>query len=96
MPKNTTINLRVNSAIKEETKQILSSMGLTFSEAFNMMLHQIKIHRALPFDVISYSHIPKPETAALIERIETGEEKLYRFNSVEELLADLHAEDDDE
>ena len=96
MPKNTTINLRVNAAIKEETGEILANMGLTFSEAFNMMLHQVKIHRALPFDVISYSHIPKSSTRTLIERIESGEEKLHRFHTVEELLDDLHAEDDDD
>ena len=94
MPKNTTINLRINSEIKEETGEILESMGLTFSEAFNLMLHQVKIHRALPFDVVSYSHIPKPETRALIERIENGEEKLHRFSSVEELFADLRSENE--
>ena len=92
MSKNATLNLRINSEIKKETGEILANMGLTFSEAFNLMLYQVKIHRALPFDIISYSHIPKPETSALIERIESGEEKLHRFDSIEELLDDLHSE----
>jgi len=39
---------------------------------------------------------PKLETIALIDRIESGEEKLARFNSVEELLSDLNSEDDDD
>ncbi|MCL2081468.1 MAG: type II toxin-antitoxin system RelB/DinJ family antitoxin [Oscillospiraceae bacterium] len=51
MPKNTTINLRVDSAVKEETGAILASLGLTFSEAFNLMLHQVRIVRGLPFEV---------------------------------------------
>lgn len=94
--KNTTINLRVDSEIKERAGKILANMGLTFSEAFNMMLYQVDIQRALPFDVVSYSNNPKPETLALIDRIENGEEKLHRFNNVEELFADLNSEDDDD
>lgn len=73
MSKNTTINLRVDSEVKEQAGEILASMGLTFSEAFNLMLHQVRIQQALPFDVVAYSHKPKPETLARIERIERGE-----------------------
>ncbi|MCL2821135.1 MAG: type II toxin-antitoxin system RelB/DinJ family antitoxin [Oscillospiraceae bacterium] len=51
MPKNTTINLRVDSKVKEQAVEILSSLGLTLSEAFNLMLHQIKIVNGLPFEV---------------------------------------------
>ena len=51
MPKNTTINLRVNSAVKEQAAEILDTLGLTLSEAFNLMLHQVNIVRGLPFEV---------------------------------------------
>ena len=96
MSKNTTINLRVNSDVKEQAGQILNSMGLTFSEAFNLMLHQVRIQRALPFDVVSYGHTPKPETLALIERIESGEEKLIGpFKTFEDFKASLYGDDDD-
>ena len=76
MVKNTTINLRVDSEVKLQAGKILDSMGLTFSEAFNLLLHQIRIQRALPFDVIAYSHTPRQESLAFIERIENGEEEL--------------------
>ena len=52
--KNTTVNLRVDSEVKEEAGEILASMGLTFSEAFNLMLHQICLQHALPFKVVAY------------------------------------------
>lgn len=97
MPKNTTINLRVNSEVKEQVGEILDTMGLTFSDAFNLLLHQIKIHRALPFEVVSYGHIPKPETLARIARIERGEaEMLGPFSTFEEYKASLYEEDDDD
>jgi len=51
MAKNTTINLRVDSEVKEQASEILSSLGLTLSEAFNLLLHQIRIVRGLPFEI---------------------------------------------
>jgi len=51
MSKNTTINLRVDSEVKEQAVEILSSLGLTLSEAFNLMLYQVNIVRGLPFEV---------------------------------------------
>ena len=51
MAKNTTINLRVDSEVKEQASEILSSLGLTLSEAFNLLLYQIRIVRGLPFEI---------------------------------------------
>lgn len=51
MSKNTTINLRVDSEVKEQAGEILASLGLTLSEAFNLLLHQIRIVRGLPFEI---------------------------------------------
>jgi antitoxin component of RelBE/YafQ-DinJ toxin-antitoxin module len=65
-------------------------MGLSFSDAFNLMLHQIKIQRGLPFEVIAYSNTPKPDAIAFIERIENGEEELVGpFPSKDELWKSL-------
>lgn len=51
MPKNTTINLRVDAEVKEQAGEILGSLGLTLSEAFNLLLHQVRIVRGLPFEI---------------------------------------------
>jgi len=90
MAKNSTINLRVNSEVKEQAGMILDAMGLSFSDAFNLMLHQIKIQRSLPFEVVAYSHTPRTETLSYMERIENGEEELVGpFSSKEELWKSL-------
>jgi len=90
MTKNTTINLRVNTEVKEQAGMILNAMGLSFSDAFNLLLHQIKIQRNLPFDVVAYSHTPRTETLAFIDRVEQGEEELVGpFNSKDELWRSL-------
>jgi len=90
MSKNTTINLRVNSEVKEQAGIILDAMGLTFSDAFNLMLHQVRIQRCLPFDVVAYNNATRPETLAFIERIENGEEELVGpFSTKEDLWRSL-------
>jgi len=90
MNKNTTINLRINSEVKEQAGLILDAMGLSFSDAFNLLLHQVRIQRGLPFEVVAYSSTPKSETLAFIERIENGEEKLIGpFSSKDELWRSL-------
>ena len=48
---NTTVNLKVDADIKEQASEILESLGLTLDEAFNLMLHQIRIVRGLPFEI---------------------------------------------
>ena len=51
MAKNITINVRVDGEVKEQASEILSSLGLTLSEAFNLLLHQVRIVRGLPFEI---------------------------------------------
>lgn len=90
MSKNTTINLRVNSEVKEQAGLILNAMGLSFSDAFNLLLHQVRIQRSLPFDVVAYSNAPRAETLAFIERIENDEEELVGpFSSKDDLWKSL-------
>jgi len=90
MSKNATINLRVNSEVKEQAGMILDAMGLSFSDAFNLLLHQIRIQRSLPFDVVAYNHNPKQESLAFIESIENGEEELVGpFSTKEDLWRSL-------
>jgi DNA-damage-inducible protein J len=97
MPANTTYNIRIDKKIRDEADALYKSMGLTLSSAINLFLTQSVIQGRLPInDIVAHTYKPKPETIALINRIESGEEKLVRFNSVEELLSDLNSEGDDD
>jgi addiction module RelB/DinJ family antitoxin len=51
MPKDYTLHIRVNSDIKQDAEQKLDVLGLSISEAVNMLLHQISLVGGLPFDV---------------------------------------------
>lgn len=97
MAKNTSINLRVDAEVKKQAGEILANMGLSFSEAFNLMLHQVRIQHALPFHVVDYDYNPNAGTLALIDRIEKGEAEMAGpFNTFEEYKEWVSKDDGDE
>ncbi len=87
MAANTVVRARIDEHIKEEATIVLAAMGLTVSDAFRMMLTRIAQEKALPFEPLT----PNATTIAAIREARAG--NLKRFSSVEDLMADLHAED---
>jgi addiction module RelB/DinJ family antitoxin len=51
MTKNETLHIRVNDTVKLSAERTLDRLGLSISEAVNMLLHQITLVGGLPFDV---------------------------------------------
>ena len=49
--KETYVRARVDSRLKRESEQILEALGLTTTEAIRIFLHQVRIHKGLPFDL---------------------------------------------
>jgi DNA-damage-inducible protein J len=49
--KETYVRARVDVRLKRESEQILEALGLTTTEAIRIFLHQVRIHRGLPFDL---------------------------------------------
>lgn len=57
MAKNETLHIRVNEDVKLNAEKTLSMLGITISEAVNMLLCQINLTGGLPFSV----SLPAPE-----------------------------------
>lgn len=51
MKKNVSMNVRVNSEVKKQAEETLAALGITLSDAFNMMLYQINLKKGLPFNL---------------------------------------------
>jgi DNA-damage-inducible protein J len=49
--KETYVRARVDERLKRDSEHILSELGLSTTEAIRIFLHQIRIHRGLPFDL---------------------------------------------
>lgn len=87
MATTTMIHVRVDEAIKAQAAATLAEMGLSVSDAVRMLLVRVVAERALPFDV----RVPNAETAAAIQELEAGQGA--RLESINDLLADLNADD---
>lgn len=49
----TTIQVRMDSALKKQVEQKLKSMGLNMSTTVNMLAHQIVRQNRIPFDIVA-------------------------------------------
>ncbi|AAO28954.1 type II toxin-antitoxin system RelB/DinJ family antitoxin [Xylella fastidiosa subsp. fastidiosa] len=87
MSANAVVRARVDAHIKEEASTVLATMGLSVSDAFRMMLTRIAREKALPFEPL----VPNETTIAAMREARAGH--LKSFDSIEALMADLHAED---
>ena len=87
MAANTVVRARIDEHTKEEASIVLASMGLTVSDAFRLLLTRVAREKALPLEPL----IPNATTIAAMREARAG--NLTSFDSVEALMADLHAED---
>jgi len=84
---NTYVRARIDTHTKERAAIALEAMGLTISDAIRLLMLRIVDEDRLPFDV----KVPNATTKKAIAELEAGKGKT--FTSVDDLMADLHADD---
>ena len=84
---NATIQIRIDSEIKEHAEAVFAAMGLKTSEAIRMFLQQTINDEALPF----HPHAKKPNKATLqaFKGAETGD---YSDSSLEDFKKSLETD----
>ncbi|MBG6078020.1 type II toxin-antitoxin system RelB/DinJ family antitoxin [Polaromonas sp. CG_9.11] len=87
MAANQLVQARIDGAIKEEAAAVLAAIGLTVSDAVRLLLTKVAQEKALPFELL----IPNATTIAAMKEARAG--SLAKFDSVDALMADLHADD---
>jgi len=70
MAKNETLHIRVNDMVKSRAEKTIDILGLSISDAVNMLLHQVNLVGALPFDV----RVPTAPESVMIR----SKEELYK------------------
>lgn len=78
------VRTRIDADLKREATDVLSSIGLTASDAIRMLFVRVAAEKALPFEV----RVPNATTVAALEANERGE--VERFDSIDALFADLN------
>jgi len=62
------VRARVKPNIKIDAQKVLDRLGLSVSDAINLLLVQIQIKQALPFDI----ETPNAETSKVLDESERG------------------------
>ncbi|MCL2659756.1 MAG: type II toxin-antitoxin system RelB/DinJ family antitoxin [Acidobacteriaceae bacterium] len=87
MSANALVQTRVDGVVKKKAAAVLEDLGLTVSDAVRLLLTRLARDKALPFELLT----PNAETVAAMRDARAG--KVKSFDSVEDLMADLNAED---
>ena len=84
---DTYVRARIDTNTKERAATALEAMGLSISDAIRLLMLRIADEHRLPFDV----KVPNATTKKALAELEAGKGK--KFTSVDDLMADLHADD---
>ena len=84
---DTYVRARIDTQTKQRAADALEAMGLSLSDAIRLLMVRVADERKLPFTVKA----PSRTTRQAIAELEAGKGK--RFASVDDLMADLHADD---
>ena len=83
VPKDATINARVDKRLKARAEKVLRQVGLSTTEAVTLLLHQIVLRQGLPFD----ARIPNAETRRAMAELDAGLGERFEGTSSEILDA---------
>jgi DNA-damage-inducible protein J len=84
---DTYVRARIDNSTKVKATEALAAMGLSVSDAIRLLMLRIAHEKRLPFEV----KVPNKETLGAMAELEAGGGK--SFSSVEDLMADLYADD---
>ena len=84
---DTYVRARIDTNTKKLAAEALEAMGLSISDAIRLLMRRVADERRLPFDVKA----PNAATRKAIAELEAGKGK--KFADVDDLIADLHADD---
>lgn len=83
---DTYVRARIDTHTKERAADALEAMGLSISDAIRLLMLRVAEERRLPFNV----KVPNTTTRKAMAELESGKGK--RFANVDDLMADLHAD----
>ncbi len=88
--KNTNMNIRMDSEVKQQAEALFAEFGLNMTSAINLFLRQSIREQGIPFEITM--HTPNTNTHTSINDVSNRRNLSRSFNSVEELMEDLNAD----
>ena len=69
MVKDTSISIRMDSQLKEQTENVLAQFGLNMTTVINMLFHQIVRERAIPLSLSLNRRVSDELSSAMADRL---------------------------
>lgn len=99
MARDTTVQFRIDSTVKEEAFAVFKQMGISPSEAVRVFLKQVQQTRSLPFAVVAtdatdanldddYTDWLRQRLASTIKQLDSGAMKSYPTDKAKALVRD--------
>lgn len=82
--KTETVRARIEPNLKHDVGLVLDELGLSFSEAIELFLRQVKLNHGIPFDI----KIPNKVTLKTFEDTDKGK-NLVRHKSAKDMFKKL-------
>jgi DNA-damage-inducible protein J len=82
--KTTTVRARIEPKLKLEVEHVLDELGLSFSEAIELFLRQVKLNNGIPFEI----RIPNEETLKTFSATDKRK-NLNKYKNSKELFKKL-------
>lgn len=89
------IQVRIDPETKKQAQETLSDMGLNMSSAVKMFLQQVITRQAMPFRARTENGFTPEREAEIIKQTEEALKNGKRYESAEEMHADILKEDGD-
>ncbi len=94
--KTATLTTRVDPELKARAEATMAPLGMTLSQAVNVFLHRVVAVGGLPFDVRQPRYNAETEAAIReADDILAGRVPATRYATVDQMWADLEADDDE-
>lgn len=82
--KTETVRARIEPGLKHDVELVLTELGLSFSEAIELFLRQVKLNNGIPFEI----RIPNKMTTQTFEDT-NNRKKLKRYKSSKDMFTKL-------
>jgi len=90
----TSMNIRMDSEVKQKAQQVFSELGLDVTTAVNLFLRQVIRTQSIPFEL--KVDIPNDQTLEAMEEVrwlKAHPEAAKRYTDVDEMMKELLADE---
>ncbi|MES2059472.1 MAG: type II toxin-antitoxin system RelB/DinJ family antitoxin [Patescibacteria group bacterium] len=85
----TTIQIRIDTKTKNETKKLFDTLGLDLSSATKLFYVQALRARAIPFEIRTENGFTPSQEREMIKEAEWAKKHAKRYSSVKKMLDDI-------